>query len=68
MTELVINALNYYDKNREETTPIFNKFKKYIFTVKNTNDLEKNIIEFYDNDNKVYKYYYEIIGLIYCTY
>ena len=63
MTELVKNALNYYDKNREETNPIFNKFKKYIFKAKNTNDLERNIIEFYDDDNKVYKYYYEIIGL-----
>jgi len=66
--ELIINSLKYYDKNREQYTRLYNRFKYFLY-IKSDSDTEYNIIVFYDKNKKeIYRSRYEIIGSYYKIY
>ena len=61
---LVQRALEYYDKNYELNIDFFNKINDIRIENKSDNDMDRNIIKFYDKNNKLLrKYKYEIIGI-----
>ena len=61
--ELIINALNYYDKNYEQTKNIFKNVKYYSFIISKS-DLEHSRIIFYDtNKKKLFESRYEVISV-----
>jgi hypothetical protein len=68
LNSMIPIALEYYDKNKK----MFNNFFKKIHkteTIKNSKDMEKNKLLFYDKDSKLLlESSYEIIGLFYNKY
>jgi hypothetical protein len=61
--ELIINALNYYDKNYEHINNIFKNVEYYSF-MNSKNDLEHSVIIFYDNkQKKLFESRYEVISV-----
>jgi hypothetical protein len=61
--ELIINALNYYDKNCENTNNIFKNVEYYSFVI-SKNDLEHSVLIFYDNDKKkLFESRFEVISV-----
>jgi len=60
---LVNNAFEYYDKNNEKNFEIFNDVV-YLSLERKNNDLEHNILSFYNKDLKLlFSYTFERIGL-----
>lgn len=60
---IITDALRYYDNNIEKYNDFYNKIDNVDFK-ESTNDLEHNIIIFYDkNKKKIFESKYEIIGL-----
>lgn len=65
--ELIINSLEYYDRNSEKNRRIFQKIKYYSYE-RSQSDVEHNSIIFYDKNKKeIYRSRYEIIGTYYST-
>jgi len=62
--DLILNALKYYDTNREKYSKFFDKIKYYsIVLVPAENELEYNYIIFYDkHKNEFFRSRYEILG------
>lgn len=62
-TNIVVDSLNYYDKNTEKYSYLFENTKYVKFKITN-NDLEHSMIYLYDKNKKeVFKSRYEIIGI-----
>ena len=64
MEETVIKlAFSYYDDLRDKFNPLFNQIVDHIRHIKH-NDMERNIIEYFDADKKVvFRSEYEILGV-----
>ena len=64
MEETVVRlAFNYYDDLRDKYNSLFKKFKDYNLFLKEQ-DLERNIISYFDKDGEVvFKSEYEILGV-----
>lgn len=60
--DLVKNSLEYYDSNREKYESFTDKLK-YLYFVKKKNDMDHDVVVFYDKNKKqVYKSRFENIG------
>jgi hypothetical protein len=63
--DLILTALEYYDKNKEKYGKYISKIK-YYDTIINENDMEHSVIIFYDKNKKeLFRSRYEIIGIYY---
>lgn len=61
--DLILNSLEFYDKNNQRFEHFFNRVK-YISFKKNERDIEHQVMIFYDKDQKkIFESRYEIIGL-----
>lgn len=62
--QIITNALSHYDKNMEANDKEFNEFKYYFFEQRRTDDLDRNVVVFYDKDRKeIKRYKYEYVGI-----
>lgn len=63
INNVISDSLEFYDNNKENNDRIFDKIR-YLKINRSKNDMEKNIVEFYDKDLKlIKKYAYEILGV-----
>jgi hypothetical protein len=63
--DLILNSLKYYDINNEKYANLFTR-AKYYNLIRPSNDLEYNIIIFYDKNKKeFFKSRYELVGCYY---
>ncbi len=61
--DIVLNSLDYLDRNNQKYKPFFEKIKYYSL-VFNYGDMERNQIIFFDKEKKeIFKSNYEIIGI-----
>jgi hypothetical protein len=61
---LIQRSLEYYDKNYELNMDFFKNIYKRDIVRKSNNDMERDIIKFYDKNNKLLRAYkYEVIGI-----
>lgn len=61
---MITNALHNYDKNAEANEKEFNEYKYYLFDISRTDDMDRNIVTFYDKNKKELKRYkYEYVGI-----
>jgi len=61
--DLIINSLEYYDKNYEKYSDIISKIKYYSYLYSDS-DLDHNKIIFYDkNKEEIFRSRFEIIGI-----
>lgn len=61
--DLVLNSLNYYDKNNMNNEKIYKKFNYYTIN-RSDNDLDHSTIHFFDkNKQLIFKSRYEVIGV-----
>ncbi len=61
--DIILNSLEYYDKNNEKYSKLLSRIKYYSQKGK-VGDMERHEITFYDKDKKVlFKSDYELIGL-----
>lgn len=63
-TDLILNALKYYDMNTEKYSKLLNKIKYYSLIIMPVdNELDYNTIIFYDKNKKeFYRSRYELLG------
>lgn len=60
--DLVVNSLEYYDKNTEKYSKLFSKVK-YLSVKKTNNDIDKDTVTFYDsNMHELFHSKYEFLG------
>lgn len=65
--DLIINSLDFFDKNKEKYSKLISKIK-YFTIIRNTNDMDRNIIVCYDNDkNEIFKSEFEYSGTYYSS-
>jgi len=61
--DTIVNSLEHFDRNFEKNKKLFTHVKYYKI-VPNENDLEHNVIYFYNSDKEeIYKSRYEVLGL-----
>ena len=63
--DLIINSLDFFDKNKEKYSKIISKIKYYSM-IFNQNDMEHNTIIFYDKNKKeLFRSSFEYMGIYY---
>ncbi len=63
VNDIIINSLNYYDTNYEKYDKLIESIV-YIKFIRKNNDLEHNVLIFYDKNKKeIFQSKYEIIGI-----
>lgn len=64
MDTLIIDSLNYYDKQESKFSDFKTKYK-YVSFVPSNNDIEKDYVYFFDEEKELkIKYQYEYLGML----
>ena len=64
-TDLIINSLRYFDKNKDKYFKFISKVKFVVF-IYDENDMNHNVIIFYDKkNNELFRSKFEIMGIYY---